>query len=605
MSLLKGDHLIKVGGDMRYIRMDFDQQGGTTYTFPNIASFLSNTASQIQYAGDLSSPSVFNDGLSGPRRTSQQYYVAYAQDQWHLSPSVTLNYGLRYDYYTPLKVEDLRFVKFNIDTGLLEPNTVPVHAVKTNNFQPRVSMTYAPGRTVFRGGFGVFVGPGQGEDLIQPLESDRVNTTLTSGSLLAFPINTDALVANFTGNPNNRNYQPRAYASAYNIPERVYQYTGSAQQELGGGLTATAAYVGSQGRNLFLRSVANHITQVVTNSNPASAALVIREFSIVQRDAAGNVTGVQNPYAEIDFKTSGGENQYNAMMLSLNRRSAQGMAFNLQYTLGESRGTSGGSNEADTAANNARTLDAFEYDNGYNKYDVRHTFSASFLYELPFGRGKRFGGNAGPAAQALLGGWDVGVLVNARGGVPVPVQINRPDILYRDSATGNYFANPAAGRVAVINTPGGGNSRNVRRPDLVPGVDPFINAGGLQFLNPAAFAVPQPGEWGNLERNSIRGPNFKQVDFFFAKRFALLGRRGVEFRGEVFNLFNTVNFQNPGTTILPSVIPATTVAANTLQPGQAYTAATAGTFGQLNSTVGRTVGLGTARQVQFALRVTF
>jgi hypothetical protein len=293
------------------------------------------------------------------------------------------------------------------------------------------------------------------------------------------------------------------------------------------------------------------------------------------------------------------------MMLSLNRRSAQGMAFNLQYTLGESRGTSGGSNEADTAANNARTLEAFEYDNGYNKYDVRHTFSASFLYELPFGRGKRFGGNAGSAVQALLGGWDVGVLVNARSGVPVPVQINRPDVLYRDSATGNYFANPAAGRGAVINTPGGGNSRNVRRPDLVPGVDPFINAGGLQFLNPAAFAVPQPGEWGNLERNSLRGPNFRQVDVFFAKRFALLGRRGVEFRGEVFNLFNAVNFQNPGTTILPSVIPATTVAANTLQPGQAYTAATAGTFGQLNSTVGRTVGLGTARQVQFALRVTF
>ena len=65
----------------------------------------------------------------------------------------------------------------------------------------------------------------------------------------------------------------------------------------------TAAYVGSQGRNLFLRSVANNITQVITNPNPANAAIVIREFSIPVRDAAGNITGVQNPYAEVDYKT--------------------------------------------------------------------------------------------------------------------------------------------------------------------------------------------------------------------------------------------------------------------------------------------------------------
>ena len=168
---------------------------------------------------------------------------------------------------------------------------------------------------MLRSGFGIFVGPGQGEDLIQPIESDRVNTTLSTGPLLAFPINQEALVANFTSNPNNRNYQPRAYAADYAIPEKVYQYTASMQQELGGNFVTTIGYVGSQGRNLFLRSVANQITQVVTNPNPASAAFVIREFSIVARDAAGNVTGVQNPYAEVDFKTSGGHDKYNAMML--------------------------------------------------------------------------------------------------------------------------------------------------------------------------------------------------------------------------------------------------------------------------------------------------
>ncbi len=102
-------------------------------------------------------------------------------------------------------------------------------------------------------------------------------------------------IANFTSNPNNRSYQPRAFANNYEVPERIYQYTASVQQDLGGKMALTAAYVGAQGRNLFLRSVANQITSVVTNANPANAALVIRQFSIVQRDANGNVTGVQNP----------------------------------------------------------------------------------------------------------------------------------------------------------------------------------------------------------------------------------------------------------------------------------------------------------------------
>src|SRR5262249_2760128 len=194
---------------------------------------------------------------------------------------------------------------------------------KQNNVAPRVSVTYAPGKTVFRSGFGVFVGPGQTEDQIQPIESDRISSTISNAS---FPVDGNALVAAFNTNPNNRSYQPRAYANDYSIPEKVYQYTASVQQELPGRLAATAAYVGSQGRNLFLRSVANQITQVVPNPNPASAAIVIRQFSIPVRDAAGNIIGVQNPYAEVDYKTSGGHDNYNALMLSLTRRSARGLS---------------------------------------------------------------------------------------------------------------------------------------------------------------------------------------------------------------------------------------------------------------------------------------
>ena len=415
VSLVRGNHLGKIGGDVRLIRMTTDQLGGTTYSYSNLANFLTNTPAQIQYAGDISAPSVFNNGATGMRHTRQQYYTLFGQDEWHATPNLTLNFGLRYEYYTPLEERDNLIVKFNIETGQIEPNTTPLHGSKKDSIQPRMSATYALGsHTVLRGGYGIFVGPGQGEDLIQPIESDRVNTTITTGPFLAYPINQDLLVNNFTNNPNNRSYQPRAYAQEYAIPEKVHQYTASVQQELGGGFATTLGYVGSQGRNLFLRSVANNIVDVVTNPNPANAAFVIREFSIVARDANGNVTGVQNPYAEIDFKTSGGKDSYNAMMWSLNRRSTNGIATNLQYTFATSRGTSGGSNEANTAANSARTLEQFDYEDGYNNFDVRHTFNVSLLYSLPYGRGRKFGNDAGPMSQALLGGWEVGGIYNAR-----------------------------------------------------------------------------------------------------------------------------------------------------------------------------------------------
>ncbi len=599
LSVVNGAHYSKIGGELRAIRMSTDRIGGITYSFANLTAFLADQASTVQYLGDLSAPSPFNNGVTGERHTRQEYYIAYAQDEWRLRPTMTLNYGLRYEYYTPMREANNEIVKFNIDTGVIDPNTTPLYISRKNNFEPRVSFAYAPGKTAFRTGFGIFVGPGQGEDQIQPIESDRVSSTISNA---AFPVDANALVNAFTSNPNNRQFQPRAYANDYSIPEKVYQYTASVQRELPGRMAATAAYVGAQGRNLFLRSVANQITQVVTNPDPTKAALVVRQFSIVQRDANGNIVGVQNPYAEVDFKTSGGHDNYNAMMLSLSRRSASGLSLNAQYTLSRSFGNTGGSNEALTSANNALTPSQFEYDLGYNAFDVRHTFNLSALYEIPYGHGRPH--SASGAADAVLGGWDIGGILNARSGLPIDVRITRPDVLYMDAA-GNVFTNPAAGRVAVINTPGGGASRNVRRPDLIPGVDPFIEDGGLLFLNPAAFATPQPGTFGNLERGALHGPSFRQVDFVAAKHFPMGGQRNAEFRVEIFNLFNTANFTNPVAT-LPLALPAnSTTEANKLQPGQPYSAAAAGTFGTITSTVGRTVGLGTSRQMQFAFRLNF
>jgi hypothetical protein len=229
---------------------------------------------------------------------------------------------------------------------------------------------------------------------------------------------------------------------------------------------------------------------------------------------------------------------------------------------------------------------------------VRYSFNLSALYALPIGKGRAYLANLNGIGEAIIGGWEVGTILNARSGLPINVLLTRPDVVYQ-CAGGVISSNPGAGCTALINTPGGA-ARNVRRPDLIPGVDPFLGS-DRQFLNPAAFAIPAPGTFGNLVRNSLHGPNFWQVDMVMNKRFRLTESANVEFKAEFFNIFNHTNFANPPA-VLPNVLGNGT---NQIQPGQAFTREAAGSFGVLNSTVGRTVGLGTNRQIQFALRVNF
>ena len=137
-----------------------------------------------------------------------------------MSPLATLNLGLRYEYYTPLMETNNLQVKWNIDTGVIDPNTTKPYKTHADSILPRVAFTVAPGKWVMRSGFGVFVGPGQTEDQIQPVESDRVSSTISNSF---YPVDQNALVANFVNNPNNRSFQPRAYANEYSIPERIYR----------------------------------------------------------------------------------------------------------------------------------------------------------------------------------------------------------------------------------------------------------------------------------------------------------------------------------------------------------------------------------------------
>lgn len=657
LSVTRGNHSMKFGMEIRDLYVDFDQLGGLQFTYGNINDFLLNQNVTTSFIGDLSAPGDFlvatnpitrvSRPFEGYSKGRQYYTIFYGQDEWRIRPNLTVNYGLRYEYYSPNREKDNRVALFDAGSGrLLDPST-QLYQSSRNNFGPRFGLTFSParfgGKTVFRLGGGLYYGPGQYEDLIQPIESNVYRATGTAAGGL-----TTGLLSSITSTANPvTSFTPRAYdINGYVVPERVGQYGASVQQELPGNTVLTVAYVGSQGRNLFQRSITNKILPgattinagqalpggfgVVNEINPSNGQLVrvttIREFDIVgsalvNGQVIASPTNRLNPYGEIDFKTSGGRDSYNAMQVTINRRFTQGLTLGGQYQWGHSIGTTQGSNEAQT------TQDPYNFNNerGNNTFDIRHSANLSVLYELPFGAGRAY--ELSGVASTLLSGIQLGGVYNGRSGIPVDLRISRPDVVLQCQAASCVLPSGASvangfvaalpsnfntpydpGFRAVVNTPGGNASRNTRRPDIIPGVNPYLEQDGLQFLNPAAFTIPRPGSYGNLARNALYGPTFHQFDLTLQKRFPITESVNIEFRTELYNLFNRANFLNP-----PVALPNNLGnAATSQQPGQPFalpsegvTARSAGNFGLVNATVGRTVGLGTNRQIQFALRLNF
>ena len=198
------------------------------------------------------------------------------------------------------------------------------------------------------------------------------------------------------------------------------------------------------------------------------------------------------------------------------------------------------------------------------------------------------------------------------------VLITRPDITYIDQRDGKEYASPVLGTdgtiytTPVVNTLGGGNSRNVRRPDVVAGANPYLN-NDRSLINPAAFAVPAAGTFGNSSRNSLTGPDLFQLDLTMSKQFPISEKVRMEFRAEIYNILNRANFANPANLRLAQGIPNGGTFANgvvplgtSIQPGQAFSTATGGgNFGVATSTVSNQIGIGTNRQIQLSLRLNF
>src|SRR4029077_15622569 len=187
--------------------------------------------------------------------------------------------------------------------------------------------------------------------------------TVSPTTNLAFPMDSQAIISSFNIN-NFKGFQPRVYAPGYRIPEKILSYTFSVQQKLPFDTVLTVAYVGSQGRNLFLRAWTNVITGVTMDPLTGVGKPVLRFGS---------------KFSQIDYKTSGGTDHYDSLQTTVNRRFAKGLTAGFQWTYAHSIGNTGGSNEAQTTQN---PFD-FGQDRGNNAFDVRHSANVSVLYALP------------------------------------------------------------------------------------------------------------------------------------------------------------------------------------------------------------------------------
>ncbi len=531
----RGKHTMKGGFEYRTIQSDFQFLGSTEITYNSVNDFIDNRPAAVAVSVD--SP-VF--------RPQQFYLVGFVQDSWTAGERLTLDLGLRYDYYSVVKEANGLARPFFVEDNAFAPDGAPFYDADKNNFSPRLSAAYELNeKTAIRAGFGLFFGPGQFEDRIQPIENyierRRVQMADVPNNGLQYPVPASQL-ANLLSIRGYTHHYPNEYNMQYGV---------SLQRELPGAVNMTIGYTGSQGKDMFLRGVGNIL-------NPATRVRPVPSFGQIDYKTAGCVDGL----TIAGFPVSGcGYASYDALQISATRRFQSGFTGGFQYQFSRNQGTTQGSNEAATTQN---TFD-YETEYGTNPQDIPHTFNGSLVYMLP-------------GTGTWTGGWRVGGIVNARTGVPINVVISRPD-------------NATVGGATVTNIPGG-NSRGTQRPDLIPGVDPYLK-NGVRWLNPAAFATPQPGAFGNLPRNFLRGPNFFQADLMLSKDFRFAGTQSLQVRAEIFNILNQLNYE----------LPAATLPNGT--PGAAFTDAQAGTFGYMLGPLNRTVGLGTARQTQISLRYLF
>ena len=519
LTIVKGRHTIKMGIGVERHRLNNSDEV--------IANGVLSYASSDDFINNVLDDYSFTGSLTlgGERRT---YVMPYVQDTFKVRPNLTLNYGLRYEHYSVLKEAFGRQAVVKVLCGGFCPQGTPLYSPYYKDFAPRLGLAWVPGgtagKTVIRTGFGMYFSPNQMDDFTDGHEStgQRFDVSSADVSGLAWPVALSLLPA--------PSYSPKVWDS--NRRDGYFEnWDFTVQRLLPGDFLGQIAYDGSEGHRLFGRLQANLI-------NPLTGTRPLPDFG---------------QYGE---KSNIGNSNFHSLQVSLQRHLTSGWLWGTEYMWSHAMADQGfGAGDSTTNENMA----CLRCDYSDTDIDVRHSLSINSVYELPFGPGKRFL-NAGGAARKVLGGWQLSGIASASSGRPINILVDRSASDMPD-----------------------GNRRN-QRPDLVPGVSIYPAHQTINnWFNPAAFAVPAPGTWGNLGRNVGRGPGYYEIDTALEKRAAITERLALDFRVEAFNLLNHPIYGDPDADI---------------SDGSAFGVITS----QLNS--GAT-GVGSSRRIQFMLRLDF
>jgi hypothetical protein len=483
LTMVRGSHTLKFGVEIRRVQLNQGNTSNGTVSYTSPANFLANKINSATYADPLP--------VNGLRKTEA---YSYAQDEWKFRPNLTLNLGVRYTFFNLFHEVHGKAIPFDFATcgakgfcgagaSFGNPNTLDI--------DPRISIAWSPsalgGKTIFRGGFGLYHGDGQLDDQNLPISNEVGQYSLSAKSTpgLSYP------VAPFLNGPgtvsardNDRNRKDM-YVSQWGL---------SVQRALPHDLVGTLSYVGSKGSYLLTTSYTNLI-------DPGTG---LRPYPV---------------FGQVTWRGNTNSSSYQGSVASLQRSFTHGLLFSANYTYShEIDQDAAGGGDSDNPQNPA----CISCERASGDFDAHHDVNANAVYDLPFGHGRAFLSQPG-VASAILSHWSVTNIVAARTGLPVNVTEDRSS----SSVATGYTTN--------------------QRPNLVPGVS-LTPPGGkriAEWINPAAFTPVTGSGYGNAPRNIARGPNLWQTDLGLAKRIPLTERAQLQFKGEFFNLFNRAQYGQP------------------------------------------------------------
>lgn len=475
----------------------------------------------------LGLPYSFNQATARFDDDRTQLYGFFGQDDWKISPKLTLNLGLRYEYAQPMYnahgyhgtfqpgVQSARFPTAPL--GLLYPGDqgLPkaLYYADKNNFAPRVGFAYDPrgdGKTSIHGAYGVFyqILDAEFSNYLNGNLPFEANITLLDPASFSKPWGTayqggvnDPITVYRQGlSTGNANFVYPATAMSIDPHIRngyVQQYNLSIQQQGPWRTTWQAAYVGTLGRKLGLAYEQN--PGIYNPSNPTASVNSTRPYD------PGLLTSIER------FKAANNSN-YNALQLSFNRQYANGLVLSSTYTYSKSFDLF--SNAAIAETSNPYNL---SFDHGLSDFDRTHIFNASAVWEIPYLKDSK-----NWLIKETVAGWQISGLIQLQSGLPLNVTDGQ-DI----SHTGIGLDRPN-----VVGNPVLSSSRSRA-------------AKAARYFNTAAYAYQAVGTFGNSQRNSLFGPGYEDVDLALMKNFRVTETTRFQFRGEAFNLLNRVNFSNP------------------------------------------------------------